>query len=165
MFAAAVVATVGTGTAGAKPDLSFGTEGVATLNPPAPTGWTNEKIETTATGQNGETYAVAKQGGCAGLRCSEGDFLFRYLADGTLEPAFAGSRGYEIPTEATSYLEAGAPLITVDSAGLPIVGRTVEPKGTGAARSSCGGCCRTGRSTTAGRRAARCGCRARAWAG
>jgi hypothetical protein len=128
---AAVVGAVGAGSARAKPDLSFGTEGVATINPPYPPGWRNERIEATATGQNGETYVVAGQGSCSRYPCAEGDFVFRYLADGSLEPAFAGSRGYEIPTEATSYLGAGAPLITVDSAGLPIVGRTVEPQGTG----------------------------------
>ncbi len=131
MLVLGAVAAIGAGAAQAKPDLSFGLDGVATLNPPYPPGWTNEKIETTATGQNGETYVVARQAGCVSSHCSEGDFLFRYLADGTLEPTFAGSRGYEIPLEATGYYQAGAPLVTVDSAGLPIVGRTVEPQGTG----------------------------------
>lgn len=126
-----VVAVVGAGMAQAKPDPSFGKEGVATLNPPYPPGWTNQKIEATATGQNGETYVVARQSACVKYQCSEGDFLFRYLADGSPEPAFAGSRGFEIPTETAAAFEAGAPLITVDSAGLPIVGRTVEPQGAG----------------------------------
>jgi hypothetical protein len=126
-----IVAAVGTGAAQAKPDVSFGKEGVATLNPPYPPGWTNQKIEATATGQNGETYVVARQASCSRYPCSEGDFLFRYLADGSLEPAFAGSRGFEIPTETAAAFEAGAPLVTVDSAGLPIVGRTVEPQGPG----------------------------------
>lgn len=127
------VVAVGAGSAQAKPDLSFGFEGVANINPPYPPGWINQKIEATATGQNGETYVVARQEKrCEYYGCGEGDFLFRYLADGALEPAFAGSRGFEIPTETASAFEAGAPLIAVDSAGLPIVGRTVEPKGTGA---------------------------------
>lgn len=126
-----IVAVVGPGAAQAKPDLSFGVEGVATLNPPYPPGWTNERIEATATGQNGETYVVARQGSCSKFPCSEGDFVFRYLANGSLEPAFAGSRGYEIPAEAANRYEIGAPLVTVDSSGLPIVGRTVEPQGQG----------------------------------
>jgi len=131
MMVLGVVAAVGAGSAQAKPDLSFGQEGVATLNPPYPPGWTNQRIEATATGQNGETYVVARQSSCSRYPCSEGDFVFRYLANGSLEPIFAGSRGFEIPTETAAVFEAGAPLITVDSSGLPIVGRTVEPQGTG----------------------------------
>jgi hypothetical protein len=132
MLVLAVVAVVGAGAAQGKPDPSFGVEGVATLNPPYPPGWTNERIEATATGQNGETYVVARQGSCAAVPCSQGDFVFRYLANGSLEPAFAGSRGYEIPPEAVNRYEVGTPLIAVDSAGLPIVGRTVDPQGQGA---------------------------------
>ena len=131
LLTTAIVAVGGAGVAQAKPDLSFGAEGVATLNPPYPSGWRNEKIETTATGQNGETYVVARQSSCSRYPCSEGDFVFRYLANGSLEPAFAGSRGFEIPTETAASFEADAPLITVDSAGLPVVGRTVQPQGTG----------------------------------
>lgn len=131
MLVLGVVAAVGEGSAQAKPDLSFGFQGVATLNPPYPPGWVNQKIEATATGQNGETYVVARQSTCTRPLCGEGDFVFRYLANGSLEPNFAGSRGFEIPTETASAYEAGAPLITVDSSGLPIVGRTVEPQGTG----------------------------------
>ena len=131
MLVLGVVGVVGAGAAQAKPDLSFGNEGVATINPPYPPGWVNEKIETTATGQNGETYVVARQSSCTRYPCAEGDFLFRYLADGTLEPAFAGGRGFEIPTETAAAFEAGTPLITVDSAGLPVIGRPVEPKGSG----------------------------------
>jgi hypothetical protein len=126
-----VVAVVGAGTAQAKPDLSFGVGGVASLNPPYPPGWSNQQVEATATGQNGETYVVSRQSSCSRYPCSEGDFVFRYLADGALEPAFAGSRGFEIPTETPAAFEAGAPLVAVDSAGLPIIGRTVEPKGQG----------------------------------
>jgi hypothetical protein len=121
----------GAGAAQAKPDLSFGVEGVATLNPPYPPGWVNQKIEATATGQNGETYVVARQSKCVSYECAEGDFVSRYLADGALEPSFAGGRGFEIPTETAAAFEAGSALITVDSAGLPVVGRTVEPQGTG----------------------------------
>jgi len=128
-----VVAVVGAGVAQAKPDLSFGLNGVATLNPPYPPGWINEKIDATATGQNGETYVVATQRKvCEHYGCGEGDFLFRYLADGSLEPAFAGSRGFEIPREVPNFWEpTGSALLTVDSAGLPIIGRTIEPQGVG----------------------------------
>jgi hypothetical protein len=131
MLVLGIVAVAGAATAQAKPDLSFGAEGVATLNPPYPPGWTNQKIDATATGQNGETYVVATQGTCVSYVCSEGDFLFRYLADGALEPAFAGSRGFEIPSEAENHYLAGAALISVDSSGRPIVGRTVEAVGQG----------------------------------
>lgn len=127
----AVSAVVGVGDALAKPDLSFGVDGVANLNPPYPPGWTNEEVEATATGQNGETYVVARQNSCANGPCSLGDFVFRYLADGAVEPAFAGSRGFEIPLEGTNYYEGSAALITVDSAGRPVVGRTVPAQGSG----------------------------------
>lgn len=132
MLVLGVLAVVGAGVAQAKPDLSFGVEGVASLNPPYPPGWTNKQIDATATGQNGETYVVSTQGACVSYRCEEGDFVFRYLADGALEPAFAGGRGFQIPAEAANPHEAGAPLIAVDSAGLPLVARTVEPQGKGA---------------------------------
>jgi hypothetical protein len=131
ILAVGVVAVLGAGSAGAKPDLSFGVDGVASLNPPYPPGWTNQKIVTTATGQEGETYVVSTQSTCAAFPCREGDFVFRYLANGSLEPAFAGSRGFEIPAESTTPYGAGAALITVDSAGMPVVGRTVEPRGKG----------------------------------
>jgi hypothetical protein len=124
---------IGTGTAAARLDPGFGTEGVAPLSPPLPPGWRNEKIDTTATGQNGETYVVARQSTCpSGARCSSGDFVFRYLADGAPEPAFAGSRGFEIPLETEYQYESGAPLITVDSTGMPIVGRVIAPARGGA---------------------------------
>jgi hypothetical protein len=132
MLVLGVVAVVGAGSAGAKPDVSFGVNGVAGLNPPVPAGWRNEAIEATATGQNGETYVVARQSSCAHYPCAEGDFVFRYLANGSLEPVFAGSRGFEIPAETANGFEKGAALITVDSAGLPIIGRTVGPQGQGA---------------------------------
>jgi hypothetical protein len=132
MLVLGVVGVLGAGSAQAKPDLSFGSEGVATINPPYPPGWVNQRIDTTATGQNGETYVVATQeNSCAVGHCPRRDFLFRYLADGSLEPAFAGGRGFEIPLEATDEYLTGTALVTVDSAGLPIVGRTVEPQGTG----------------------------------
>jgi|GEM_PF-2085066 len=131
MLVLAVLAAVGAGTASAKPDLTFGVNGVATLNPPYPAGWTNERIEATATARNGETYVVARQGSCSEFPCLQGDFVFRYLANGSLEPVFAGSRGFEIPPAAANRYEIGTPLIAVDSAGLPIVGRTVAPQGQG----------------------------------
>jgi hypothetical protein len=102
---------------------------VATVTPPLPSGWSNGRFEAAATGQNGETYVVARQSSCANYTCSQGDFVFRYLANGALEPAFAGSRGYEIPPEAPNSYEVGQPLVTVDSSGLPIVGRTISTSG------------------------------------
>ncbi|MBS1889309.1 MAG: hypothetical protein JSU06_19190 [Actinobacteria bacterium] len=120
-----LVAAVGVGTAQAKLDPSFGEGGVASLRPPTPAGWTNESAEAIATGQNGESYLIAGQRACANYLCSEGDFLFRYLANGALEPAFAGGRGYEIPRETQRSYERTTPLVTVDSAGLPVVARTV----------------------------------------
>jgi hypothetical protein len=128
MVMMAMTALAGAASAQARLDPGFGQEGIATLNPPLPAGWTNEKIDTVATGQNGETYVVAHQTGCSpSYLCSGagGDFVFRYLADGAVEPAFAGARGYEIPKETESQYEVGVPLVTVDSSGAPIVGRTV----------------------------------------
>jgi hypothetical protein len=128
VMALSLVAAAG---AQARLDTSFGTEGVATVNPPYPTSaWTNESIGAIATGQEGETYVVAHQyERCDTYPCpqGEGDFVFRYLADGSLEPAFAGGRGYEIPAEATESYNRGQALVTVDSTGEPIVARTVLP--------------------------------------
>jgi len=126
------VALVGAAGAEARLDPTFGQEGAAPLSPPVPSGWSNERLVAAATGQNGETFVVAHQSSCASFPCSQGDFVFRYLATGALEPAFAGSRGYEIPTESTNSYEVGKPLITVDSSGRPVVGRIVSTSGEGA---------------------------------
>lgn len=118
---------VGAGTAQARLDTTFGQEGIAPLNPPYPsTAWKNVAIDSVATGQNGETYVVANQNFCS-RSCLEGDFVFRYLANGTLEPTFGGGRGYEIPLEGEEGSAADTPVITVDSSGLPVVGRPVVP--------------------------------------
>jgi hypothetical protein len=134
----ALAGLVGVGSADARLDPSFGVEGVATVNPPYPPGWVNEQIKTIATGQEGETYVVARQRQkcIATFPCPEADFLFRYLASGALEPAFAGGRGFEIPTEATepgSERQQGQALVAVGSNALPVVARTVlsEREGSG----------------------------------
>lgn len=126
-----VVCLVGAAGAEAQLDPSFGQEGAATVSPPLPSGWSNERLEAIATGQNGETYVVARQSSCSSYPCSQGDFLFRYLANGALEPAFAGSRGYEIPPETANSYEVGRPLVTVDSSGMPVIGRIVSGSGEG----------------------------------
>ncbi|HKZ13677.1 MAG TPA: hypothetical protein VJL81_07525 [Solirubrobacterales bacterium] len=128
---------VGAATAQARLDTGFGVEGVAALNPPYPPGWVNEQISVIATGQNGETYVVASQREThCSYPCPEGDFVFRYLADGALEPAFAGGRGFEVPAESTNSYNDGQALVAVDSSGLPVVARTVlgerESAGAGA---------------------------------
>ncbi len=128
VMAVSLIAVAG---AQAKLDPSFGQEGAAPLSPPLPSGWSNERLEAAATGQNGETFVIARQSSCASYPCSQGDFVFRYLANGALEPAFAGSRGYEIPTESPNSYEVGQPLVTVDSSGLPLIGRTVNGSGSG----------------------------------
>src|SRR6202000_3097428 len=115
-----VMAWVGGGGAQARLDPSCGQEGVATVTPPLPSGWSNERFEAAATGQNGETYVIARQSSCADYPCSQGGFVFRYPAAGALDPPFPGSRGYEIPPEASNSYEVGQPLVTVDSSGLPI---------------------------------------------
>jgi hypothetical protein len=129
MAVVAMGASVGAASAQARLDTSFGQEGVAAVNPPYPAGWTNEEIQTIATGQEGETYVVARQAvtKCSVYPCPEGEFVFRYLASGALEPAFAGGRGFEIPTEVSSY-RIGQALVAVDSDGLPVLGRTVLPE-------------------------------------
>jgi hypothetical protein len=129
MAVVAMGASIGAASAQARLDTSFGLEGVAAVNPPYPPGWTNEEIQTIATGQEGETYVVARQAvtKCSSYPCPEGQFVFRYLASGALEPAFAGGRGFEIPTEVSSY-RIGQALVAVDSDGLPVLGRTVLPE-------------------------------------
>lgn len=130
--ALAIAGLIGAASAGARLDSSFGVEGVAAVNPPTPPGFTNGAIDTIATGQEGETYVVAHQDGrCNSVGCQHGDFVFRYLASGALEPAFAGGRGYEIPTESTEMYgeNVGQALVSVDSTGLPVVARTIRPEG------------------------------------
>jgi hypothetical protein len=128
--ALAIAGLIGAASAEARLDTSFGVEGVAAVNPPTPSGFTNEAIETIATGQEGETYVVAHQAGrCNAGVCPQGDFVFRYLASGALEPAFAGGRGYEIPTESSATYNVGQALVSVDSTGLPVVARTVRSEG------------------------------------
>jgi uncharacterized delta-60 repeat protein len=128
----AVLGVVGVSGAQARLDTTFGQEGVAPLNPPYPLGWTNELIKAIATGQDGSSYVIARQrqSPCRSYPCPEGDFVFRYLADGALEPAFAGGRGFEIPSEisaeTTPGYNLGQALVSVDSSGLPVVGRTVR---------------------------------------
>lgn len=131
LVGALAVGLVGATAAQARLDTSFGVGGVATVNPPTPSGFYNEAIKAIATGQEGETYVVARQqGSCSVGLCPWGDFVFRYLASGALEPAFAGGRGFEIPTETatTNRYEVGQALIAVDSNGLPVVARTVMPE-------------------------------------
>jgi hypothetical protein len=132
------MALVGAAGAEARLDTSFGVEGVAAVNPPLPFGWTNEAVSQIATGQEGETYVVAHQRNnpCTTFPCPQGDFVFRYLASGALEPAFAGGRGFEIPPErtvATGFYGVGQALVAVDSGGLPIVARTILPEREGGA--------------------------------
>lgn len=130
-----LVGLVGAGSAEARLDTSFGEGGVAPVNPPFPPGWTNEQIEAIATGQEGETYVIAAQrkNGCGFYECGgKGDFVFRYLASGALEPAFAAGRGFEIPAETSATYNLGQALVAVDSTGLPIVARTVLPEREGA---------------------------------
>jgi hypothetical protein len=128
-----LVCLIGAAGAEARLDPSFGQEGTAVVSPPVPGGWSNQRLEAVATGQNGETYVVARQSSCSSYPCSQGDFVFRYLADGALEPSFAGSRGYEIPPETTNSYEVGQSLVTVDSSGMPVIGRTVTTSGEGGA--------------------------------
>jgi hypothetical protein len=120
----------GAAAAEARLDTSFGQEGIATVSPPLPPGWTNEEIKAIATGQEGETYVVAHQQSapCTAYPCTQGDFIFRYLASGALEPAFAGGRGFEIPAETTTSYNLGQALVAVDSNGQAVVGRTVLPE-------------------------------------
>jgi len=132
-MAALVAALVGAAGAQARLDTSFGVEGVAAVNPPFPPGWTNEAVTQIATGQEGETYVVAHQrnDSCVTFPCPQGDYVFRYLASGALEPAFAAGRGFEIPSESTAaggYYRVGQALVAVDSTGLPILARTVLPE-------------------------------------
>ncbi len=127
--ALATAGLIGAASAGARLDTSFGTEGVAAVNPPFPPGWTNESISTIATGQEGESYVVARQSNhCRPTTCQQGDFVFRYLANGALEPAFAAGRGFEIPAETDGTYNLGQALVSVDSNGLPVVARTVLPE-------------------------------------
>jgi hypothetical protein len=127
----AVTGLIGAASAQARLDTTFGSKGVAAVNPPYPPGWTNEAVEMIATGQEGETYVVARQreAACRTFPCPEGDFVFRYLASGALEPAFAAGRGFEIPAEAGTSYNVGQALVAVDSTGLPVVARTVLPEG------------------------------------
>jgi hypothetical protein len=120
MLVLGLVAAVGAGTAQARLDPSFGQGGILYPRPPVPAGWSSAAVSVVATGGDGQVFVTDRQfphcpssGPCEG-----GDYVFDYLADGSLNAAFAGSRGYRIPAAGPSY---STPLLAVGSSGLPIV--------------------------------------------
>lgn len=127
-----VVAAFGAGTAQAKLDPSFGDGGVLHLSPPVPDGWASQAILAVASGEEGRIFAVDRQfQRCTTGSCEPtlGDYTFNYLADGTLNAPFAGSRGYRIPPGG----KVTEPLVAVSSSGLAIVAHVMpvsaEPPG------------------------------------
>jgi hypothetical protein len=122
MAVVAIGALVGAASAEARLDPAFGDNGVVTLIGLNPGGSMAEEIEAIATGQNGETYVVARQYGCWSL-CQAASTVYRFQANGLRQPAF---QDYEVPpiqTEPGRVSETGSSLVTVDSGGLPIVAR------------------------------------------
>lgn len=128
------VAVLGTGSAQAKLDPSFGEAGILPLAPLVPDGWHLQQVYDAATGADGQVFVVDGQyrcapgpGNCVGTR----DFVFNYLADGSPNAAFGGPRGYEVPAFSSS---GGAGPIAVTTSGLPVVAfvtprLTPEPAG------------------------------------
>ena len=115
-----VVAVIGAGAAQAKPDLSFGQSGVLPLAPPVPAGWNQQQVYDAATGGDGQVFVVDGQYRCdpGPANCVTRDFVFDYLADGSLNTAFGGPQGYEVPAFSSS---GGAGPIAVTTSGLPVV--------------------------------------------
>jgi Domain of unknown function (DUF5122) beta-propeller len=122
----AIGALVGVGSAQARLDPGFGTNGVVVLNNLSPGGTKAEEIEAIATGQNGETYVVARGAGC--LACGVKSFVYRYQTNGAREPLFGVGLGYEVPPAQSNpgrEFEYGSNLVTVDSTGLPVIATVV----------------------------------------
>lgn len=114
-----MTALIGAGSARAALDTTFGEGGTAKIEPPAPSGWT-QNLGAIALSSSGEAYAVSNQNHCGYGGCQGGAFVYRYQANGQLDSAFANSRGWEVPNEGYE-----RPLIAVDSAGRPVVARSV----------------------------------------
>jgi hypothetical protein len=131
MAVVAIGGLIGAASAQARLDPGFGENGVVTLIGLDPGGTIAEKIEAIATGQNGETYVVARQSGCWSL-CTAVSAVYRFQANGLRQPLF---QDYEIPPiqrEPGRTWETGSSLVTVDSSGLPIVARVSSGReGTG----------------------------------
>jgi uncharacterized delta-60 repeat protein len=112
----AATALIGSGSAEAKLDPTFGTGGVVTVSPPLPPEITDQYVEGLAANRGGESFALIRQNGCHQGNCTGPDRIFHYLANGALDTTFDGSGSYELPSE----LE-GVPALAVDSAGRPLI--------------------------------------------
>lgn len=114
----AVGATAGAGVAQARLDRSFGQDGVVDVRPPLPAPWAYQFIHDLAGARDGSSFALFERQYCAGQAgCFSANVLFRYLADGSLDPAFGGPGGaYELPKEGVF-----VPTLAVDSRGRPLL--------------------------------------------
>lgn len=117
----AIAALAGAGSAQARVDMSYGENGVLTPVPPLPDGGT-QSLGAIALSQSGEAYvASAQSSDCSSQGCSFGEHVFRFLSDGSPEPAFGSPRGAEIARGGL-----GGPRLAVDSAGRLIVARLLS---------------------------------------
>jgi uncharacterized delta-60 repeat protein len=116
-----VLVFIGTGVAQARLDPSFGQDGVVEVRPPLPAPWQNQYVRRMAAARGGSSFVLIERQYCAGQAgCFSSDNLFRYLGDGSLDPAFGGSGGsYELPQEGE-----GSPALAVDSLGRPLLAQT-----------------------------------------
>lgn len=108
------------GVAQARLDPTFGQNGVVEVKPPFPAGpgWSGQYIRRLAAARSGSSYALVERQGCIQGNCFGSDNLFRYLPDGTLDPAFGGPSGfYEMPPGES------IPALAVDSLGRPLLAR------------------------------------------
>jgi serralysin len=114
-----VAALFAAGPAEAQPDSGFGQAGVLPLSPPVPSGWRQQEILGAATGSDGQVFVAARQLHCEPTGCpGSREFIFNYLANGSLTSSFGGPRGYEVPIFSPS---AGVASIAVSTSGSPLV--------------------------------------------
>jgi hypothetical protein len=111
-------AALDAGAAQARLDRSFGQNGVVEVRPPLPAPWRDQYIRRLAAARDGSSFALFERQYCAGQAgCVRVNSLFRYLPDGSLDPAFGGLGGsYELPPEGE-----GIPALAVDSRGRPLL--------------------------------------------
>lgn len=106
--------------ANARLDRSYGQNGYVAVQPPLSAPWRNQYVRDLAAAHDGDSFALFERQRCAGSEgCFSSNNLFRYLADGSLDPDFGGPAGsYELPSEGESI-----PVLTVDSQGRPLIVR------------------------------------------
>jgi hypothetical protein len=130
MAAVAIAALVGAGSAQARLDPSFGEGGILHLTaPPVASGSTNY-LRGAYVGRGGEYFAFYRQDCRPGLnQCPNGSYLYRYLPNATVDPAFAGGQGFLSPEGGPGPAYGATTPFALDSSGRPIYATPVGGEG------------------------------------